>query len=350
MMNPETVWTVLQQQSGATGDSLDLSKIPPEIRNMSRMMAERAGTQPLPETGIMTKQQFLDFQARNDALRAARQGNNPSSMGGYQQGPGGNNGNRDMGLERLTQLDQDRDGRVSRAEADDRLRPNFDRIDTNGDGFITLEEFRAFYANQNQNRNNNNGNGNGNNNNGYLDPNTGMWVGGGPGYDPRRQQPEEIYAIRYGKLPPGLEDWFTDLDSDKDGQIGLYEWRAAKRNMEEFVAMDLDGDGLITADEYLRYKFQKAEADKAEAYEKGTMPRPTTSRPSMGTTAGNGSGPGNWPPGGGPGNWPPGGGSFDKSSFKNKGGDAFNGEGKMPKGDRPEKGEKKGKGNKGGGG
>lgn len=65
---------------------------------------------------------------------------------------------------------------------------------------------------------------------------------------------DEVVAIRYGKLPKGLPDWFVKLDTDKDGQIGLYEWLAAKKPTKEFLEMDLNGDGLLTAEEYLRWK------------------------------------------------------------------------------------------------
>jgi len=42
------------------------------------------------------------------------------------------------------QNDKDKDGKLSRAEFPQRVRRLFDRIDKNGDGFLTLEEDRAF--------------------------------------------------------------------------------------------------------------------------------------------------------------------------------------------------------------
>ena len=63
-----------------------------------------------------------------------------------------------------------------------------------------------------------------------------------------------------GKMPArpgiaagGLPTWFTDLDMDKDGQISLVEWRKAGRAIAAFQEMDLDGDGLLTKEEYARY-------------------------------------------------------------------------------------------------
>jgi hypothetical protein len=74
-------------------------------------------------------------------------------------------------------------------------------------------------------------------------------------------------AARPGQSADGpgrLPEWFTRLDTDEDGQVGLYEWRAAGKPIDEFMAMDLDGDGLLTPDEYLRYARQ-AEASPPAA-------------------------------------------------------------------------------------
>jgi Ca2+-binding EF-hand superfamily protein len=65
-----------------------------------------------------------------------------------------------------------------------------------------------------------------------------------------------------------LPAWFKTLDTDGDGQVGLYEWRAGNRPLQEFMAMDLDGDGLLPPDEYLRYVAQAADAARSQAAEK----------------------------------------------------------------------------------
>ena len=46
-------------------------------------------------------------------------------------------------LPSLSSLDKDGDGKLSKEEAPDRMRENFDRMDTNGDGFIDSKEFDA---------------------------------------------------------------------------------------------------------------------------------------------------------------------------------------------------------------
>lgn len=47
----------------------------------------------------------------------------------------------------------------------------------------------------------------------------------------------------------GLPAWFKTFDRDGDGQVSLFEWRAGRRKIAEFAALDGDGDGLLTADE-----------------------------------------------------------------------------------------------------
>ena len=92
---------------------------------------------------------------------------------------------------------------------------------------------------------------------------------GGYGRQPferRETEEERPVAMRYGKLPQGLPGWYNELDTDTDGQISLYEWRKGSKEMKEFKEMDLNGDCLVTADEYLRFARQKGIDTKVEAY------------------------------------------------------------------------------------
>jgi len=59
-------------------------------------------------------------------------------------------------------------------------------------------------------------------------------------------------VYRAGKLPPGLPPWFQQLDTDRDGQVSLWEWRKAGKSLEEFFEWDLNEDGFITAEEVLK--------------------------------------------------------------------------------------------------
>ena len=81
---------------------------------------------------------------------------------------------------------------------------------------------------------------------------------GAPGSDPLVEPPppeedKRPVVYRAGKLPKELPPWFAQMDEDKDGQVGLYEWKKAGRSISEFQAMDLNGDGFITVEEALRY-------------------------------------------------------------------------------------------------
>jgi len=250
-------------------DSIDLND-PQNSR--TRGFMEKMGT-PIPSNGILTKDIYLAEAAKRmsglpggstgGAMAITLSGNDGRmslSMGG-----GGNE--RDRGLERLREQDKDGDGRVSAAEADDKLKPNFTRIDSNGDGFITLEEYRGYYAAQNAGKD------------GGRDRNFDMasWSGGGEGgawgnrQDPRREaQEEKPVAIRYGHLPKGLPDWFEEYDSTKDGQVALHEWLKAGESVDSFATYDLNGDGLITADELVRYNRIQADAQRVSAIMDGT--------------------------------------------------------------------------------
>jgi|GEM_PF-5673102 len=60
------------------------------------------------------------------------------------------------------------------------------------------------------------------------------------------------------KPVPGLPDWFAQCDLDGDGQVGLHEWRKKGGSIKDFVAMDQNGDGFLTAKELLTYLAEQA--------------------------------------------------------------------------------------------
>jgi hypothetical protein len=55
--------------------------------------------------------------------------------------------------------------------------------------------------------------------------------------------------FRADKLQANVSTWFSRLDTDHDGQIGLYEWVDAGLNPAEFKMIDRNDDGLITPEE-----------------------------------------------------------------------------------------------------
>jgi hypothetical protein len=91
---------------------------------------------------------------------------------------------------------------------------------------------------------------------------------GGRGEETRKtEEPddERPNVLRYGKTPKELPGWFTELDTDKDAQIGLYEWRTAGKSIEDFLAKDLNGDGFLTVDEVLKNPTGGTSEAKAES-------------------------------------------------------------------------------------
>jgi hypothetical protein len=99
-------------------------------------------------------------------------------------------------------------------------------------------------------------------------------------------------VYRATNLPKGLPTWFAQLDTDKDGQVGLYEWKTAGRPLSEFQQWDLNGDGFITVEEAMRI----AKPSQGTAVASGA---PSTAGPSFGQFQG---GPSQGAPGQGFGN------------------------------------------------
>ena len=106
-------------------------------------------------------------------------------------------------LERLKAADTDGNGMISRDEAKalPRILKNFDAIDANRDGQITMEELHAFHQ------------------------------------------------ARHGERGAHRGGFLTKLDTDKDGRISRDEAKAAPRLAEHFDAIDTNGDGFLTPDE-----------------------------------------------------------------------------------------------------
>jgi hypothetical protein len=132
--------------------------------------------------------------------------------------------------------DRNGDGFLNMDEMPPDLKADLSRWDTSRDNLISLDEYKVYFATRVQNRR-----GQGNQ---QIDPITIII------------EDEDLDArpvvYRAGKLPAkGLPDWFKELDTNKDGQVALYEWRKGGKDIDEFREWDRNDDGFITADEAL---------------------------------------------------------------------------------------------------
>jgi hypothetical protein len=153
-------------------------------------------------------------------------------------------------------LDADRDGRLTKAECSPGLGERFDTADADKDGAISPTEYKEYltarvgYEAQ------------------FPQPEKGkgdrppVAKPAVPAEEPA--EPRPVVYRNAKDLPKEVPGWFRELDTDKDVQVGLYEWAAAKRPVTQFQAMDLNGDGLLEVAEYLRWRKAAGDAGKGE--------------------------------------------------------------------------------------
>jgi Ca2+-binding EF-hand superfamily protein len=140
-------------------------------------------------------------------------------------------------------LDLNSDGELTGSELSSALRDDKAQADTNGDGRISKEEYREYFRRR-------------------VDKKAETLT------TALKTNEDTIRNLNTDKRT-GLPDWFTKLDTDKDGQISLAQWRKAGKDIALFEEMDLNGDGLLTRDEYLRWaKLKEAAAEQKRKDEK----------------------------------------------------------------------------------
>lgn len=227
-----------------------------EISNefMQRMFDRIAGQVGV-TNGVITRQQFTTYM--QERMSGGGRGGPPGGgtggpggpPGGGMGGPGGSQGSSPWGNPDamadmfFRRMDQNGDGLLNYDEMSESLRIEREKHDTNRDGFIDQTEFKAYIQARFQNRDGQGGSG------GPM----GNWPGMMPQTIPQIEEEEQKPVVyRAGKLPKDMPSWFTQLDADNDGQIGLYEWKSSGRSFDEFDKLDRNGDGFVVVDEVLR--------------------------------------------------------------------------------------------------
>jgi LCCL domain/EF hand len=162
-------------------------------------------------------------------------------------------------------LDRNGDGLLDYDEMPDSLRDERAKWDTNGDGYIDLAEWKAYLAavsdqaNRMARRNAISTLQNPDQAPEVREPRRPVQGGGQPksppgssARPPFKENPTEKAADPPRRFPKNLPAWFREYDTDGDGQVGLYEWKAKKEDPQEFEKYDLNRDGYITVEELVR--------------------------------------------------------------------------------------------------
>lgn len=129
----------------------------------------------------------------------------------------------------FTALDRNKNGSLEATEQTDTLKAVVGQFDANGNGALEYDEYREYFRARMS---------------GYRE-NPAALSAALP-QPPTPEEKSETMKIKKD-APPSLPKWYVELDDDRDGQVGLYEWRSiGQRPLEEFAAVDRDGDGLLT--------------------------------------------------------------------------------------------------------
>lgn len=264
-INPDDMFK--QLAGGADSISVSSIQIPefmtrfePADKQKERMNAflQKKGV----TNGVMTRALYSEYfeermremRERFGRMREGKEG--PPASGSSGSPPsstppaGGAEGSSDVeteAREAFRRLDTNGDGVLNEDELQavrrfSRIYDERERYDTNRNGKIEFEEYLEYFKNRRASR-------------------SGRGPDGdrGPrGEDPPARAPVEEekrpLVYRAGNLPKDLPSWFEQLDTDKDGQVGLYEWKRQGRSVAEFQTIDSNADGFITVEELLRYQ------------------------------------------------------------------------------------------------
>jgi Ca2+-binding EF-hand superfamily protein len=142
----------------------------------------------------------------------------------------------------LRQHDENRNGTLEKDELS-RLKSEHRSADTNNDGVITVDELavklQAFSSSSSG---------------GDSSDRRSSWGGrGGSSSTTSTANKGYRFVSPLDRLPKGLPDWFLRNDADSDGQVAMHEYSTSwsDSTAAEFQKYDLNGDGIITAQEVL---------------------------------------------------------------------------------------------------
>jgi Ca2+-binding EF-hand superfamily protein len=301
--------------------------------SMYDRIAERTGN----TSGQITREQFLAYVEQRQAEKStggysgySRSSSSPSGPPGAPPSPSGKGTSQgasplDMAeqwaVDSFRRHDANGDGLLNYDEMPETLRAERDQWDKNKDGFIDLNEYKEYFKARMAQRMAERGSSG-------FGPLTPPEWGLPNGPPPIEEEDRKPVVYRAGKLPKELPAWFAQLDTDNDGQIGLYEWRVSGRSLDEFQEMDRNNDGFLTVEEVLRYEAQKKTLVAKAG--NGPIPNGSSGGPPSAMMGGRGGPPGGFPGGGrggppggftrGPGGPPgPGGSSGDRSNSGGRG-------------------------------
>ena len=185
-------------------------------------------------SGVVTRQQFSGY------MQSILGGMQSQAKGGAKGGKGKGNPDEEA-ARRFKGGDKNGDNYLNPDEMTSQLKAVWKKYDRDGNNLLDVEEYKGY----------------------WREVSSTASIGGGKGNNPMANMSmfmiEENWdarptVFRIGKMPPGMPDWFGEYDIDRDGQIGLYEWRPSGKPFVEFQIMDRNGDGLVTAEELIWYR------------------------------------------------------------------------------------------------
>lgn len=144
-------------------------------------------------------------------------------------------------------LDDDGDGVLSRTELSTPLREA--RPDTSGNGHVESDEYLAYFKKR------------------CLEA-VPAAIARAEKDDEDDEDDDDDRPAKKDVKPEEEEEvpeWFFELDVNEDNQVALFEWRMAGGEIKYFSEMDLDEDGLLTREEYVRFAQMNEKTQKQDS-------------------------------------------------------------------------------------